>query len=95
MKTVIKSNIDLKNLNILKLIDLVYSSDNTVELSLSQTTELLKRSIDMKHSKSDNTVGVPFSLYSVNTVEAPTQMFNQGEPRTNSGEPINNYNYGG
>lgn len=54
-------------------------SDNTFKLSLSKTTEQLKRSIDMNHSKSDNTARVQFSIKSVNTDEASTQMYNKSE----------------
>jgi hypothetical protein len=95
MRTVNKSNINLKNLNILKVIDLAYWSDNTAKFSLYGTPIYCKRSTEKNFSISDNTEEVSFSLKNVNTVEASTQMFNTGEPRTNSGEPINNYNYGG
>ena len=95
MRTVNKSNINLKNLNILKVIDLAYWSDNTAKFSLVGTPIYSERSTEKYFSISDNTEEVSFSLKNVNTVEASTQMFNKGEPRTNSGEPINNYNYGG
>ena len=91
MRTVNKSNINLKNLNILKVIDLAYWSDNTEKFSHYGTLIDCKRSTEKNFSISDNTEEVSFSLKNASRVEASTQMNNNSEPHKQASIIKRNY----